>query len=223
MAASAGAAGIADGDLMIDFLVAHPNTARFISTKMLRHLLRYDPTDAQIAAVAAVYTKTKGDIPSMIKAILTSANLKATPSKHKRPYHYAVSALRATNPKVTRLNAIADRWMTTLGQQQFQWETPDGYPDRIDYWAGGVIPRWNFATYLTTRTTGDVIFDVAPLMTVATPDGVVEAINTSAFGGDMPDRLKGQLKGYLAAAPISAARTRETVALALSSTTFQWF
>ena len=55
------------------------------------------------------------------------------------------------------------------------------------------------------------------------PDGVLTAINKALFGGEMPDRLKGQLLTYLQVQPTpSATRVRETIALAMSSSTFQW-
>ena len=40
---------------MLDMLVNHPSTAKFIATKMLRWLLDPNPSDAQIATVASVY------------------------------------------------------------------------------------------------------------------------------------------------------------------------
>ena len=35
--------------------------------------------------------------------------------------------------------------LDNLGQQLFAWDTPDGYPDKIEYWAGNIVPRWSFA------------------------------------------------------------------------------
>lgn len=223
MPTSAGAAAKAEGDQMIDFLVKHPNTAQFIARKMLRFLLQYEPTSAQITAVAAVYTKTQGDIPSMVRAVLTPANVTAAAPKFKRPYSFMLSALRAVNPTVNAMGAPR-RSLTTLGQPMFAWEQPDGYPDRADYWAGGVLQRWNFAVYLgNLGTAGDLTLDIARFTAVNTPDGVTAAINRELFGGEMPDRLKAQLLTYLQPQPTpTVARVREAIALALSSSTFQW-
>ena len=223
MPTSAGAAAKVEGDQMLDFLVKHPSTAKFIAKKMLRWLLQYEPTTAQITAVAAVYTKTQGDIPSMVRAVLTPANVTAAVPKFKRPYTYMLSALRAVNPNVTAMGAVR-RQLTTLGQPMFAWEQPDGYPDRADYWAGGVLQRWNFAVTLSNLgTAGELTLDIARFNAVNTPDGVTAAINRELFGGEMPERLKGQLFTYLQpqAAP-TVARVREAIALALSSATFQW-
>jgi len=217
---SAGQLGKRDGDQMIDFLVAHPNTARFMATKMLRWMLRYDPTEAQVAAVASAYSRTGGDIPAMIRAILTPANLTAATPKYRRPYSYMLAALRATSPNVLRIEQLTGRWLTTLGQTIGAWSPPDGYPDRADFWAGGVLPRWNFASYLTTNT-ADAVVDITRF-TAATPDGVLDAISSALFAGEMPDRLRGQLSTYLTAGTFNQNRIKETLALAVGSSTFQW-
>lgn len=217
---SAGQLGKRDGDQMIDFLVAHPRTARFIATKLLRWLLRYDPTEAQVAAVASAYSRTGGDIPAMVRAVLTPANLVGAPAKYRRPYSFLLAALRATGPNVLRIEQLTGRWLNTLGQTIGAWSPPDGYPDRAEFWAGGVLPRWNFASYLTTNT-ADAVVDMARF-TAATPDGVLDAISTACFAGEMPERLRGQLRTYLTAGTFNQNRIRETLALALGSSTFQW-
>ncbi len=222
MPTSAGAAAKSEGDRMLDFLAAHPNTAKFVARKILRWLLQYEPTAAQITAVASVYTKTQGDIPSMVRATLSPANVAAATPKFKRPYHFMVSSLRATKPSVSKVSTIADRWLRLLGQPLFYWDPPDGYPDKADYWAGGVMQRWNFAVYLTT-TSGEMVMDIARFMTTSTPEGITAAIDTELFAGEMPATLKSQITAYLAAQKtLNEARAREAVALALSSSTFQW-
>jgi uncharacterized protein (DUF1800 family) len=218
---STGAAAKAEGDRILDLLVTHPNTATFIATKMLRWLLRYDPSAAQVTAVANVYLKSQGDIPSMVRAVLTPDNLVAAPAKYRRPFSYITAALRATAPQPTRVGQVAQRWMTTVGQPLFAWGTPDGYPDRPDYWAGTTLQRWNFGNYLMTNT-ADVPVDVNMFMRSATASGVADAISDRLFGGEMPVLLRQQLLSYLGTATPTQAKVRETVALALGSQHFQW-
>jgi uncharacterized protein (DUF1800 family) len=218
---NSGQLGLRDGDMMIDYLVAHPNTARYLSKKMLRWLLRYDPSEAQIQGVASVYSSTQGDIPSMIRAILTPENLLAAPPKYRRPYTFVAAALRATNPGILRFQNVTGTWLRTVGQSLFAWGPPDGYPDTVDYWSGGVLQRWNFAIYLATNT-ADVPVDINKFLTTNTPTGLVDAINTALFAGEMPDALRTQLLGYAQGATLTATRARETLALALSSSTYQW-
>lgn len=230
MPSSAGAQGKTDGDTMVAFLAGHPKTAEYIAWKMLRYFLQYDPSPAQIAAVASVYTRTTGDIPSMVRAILTPSNLLAATPKYKRPYTYLLSAIRATvNPTAVgpRVTQLASRYLPLMGQRMFGWEPPDGYPDRADYWAGGILQRWNFATYITTTTSTEASMDLtrfwnATTASANTPDTVLDAISRHLFGGEMPDRLKAQVRTYLASGTLNVARAREGIALALSSATFNW-
>lgn len=230
MPSSAGAQGKTDGDTMVAYLARHPKTAEYIAWKMLRYFLQYDPSAAQIAAVASVYTKTNGDIPSMVRAVLTPSNLLAATPKYKRPYTFMLAAMRATinpttvSPKITQLTF---RYLPLLGQGLFAWEPPDGYPDRADYWAGGVLQRWNFANYITTTTSTEASMDFGRFWNAAnaasnTPDTVVAAISRHLFGGEMPARLSAQVRTYLAAGTWNTARAREGIALALSSSTFSW-
>ena len=224
-ASTVGAAAIQEGEKAIDMLLAHPNTAKYIAHKMLVWFLRYDPSDSQVTAVAQVYTKTSGDIPSMIRAILTPANLTAAPLKLKRPYHFLVSSVRATQPTIRTMNGLANRQLQLLGQPLFTWDTPDGYPDNMDFWAGTILSRWNFASFIASQSNvaGEITFDVAPLVALGTPAAITTQIEKMVFGGEMPAALEAQIVSYLSAAAISATRVREAVSLALSSNEFQWY
>lgn len=221
---SSGQQGKTDGDYMIDVLINHPSTARYVSKKMLRFLLQYDPTQAQINTVAQTYTRTKGDIPSMIRAVLTPANLTAAAPKYKRPYTFMLGAMRATvdRASVTKVAQLTDRYLRALGQPMFLWDPPDGYPDRAEYWAGGVLDRWNFANYIATTNSTEAKMDFNRFAADRTPDGVANALSKHLFGGEMPDRLKTQLVSYASAGTLNDSRIRETVALALSSSTYNW-
>jgi uncharacterized protein (DUF1800 family) len=222
---SVGAAAVQEGERAIDMLLAHPNTAKYISKKMLRWLLRYDPSDSLIDAVAQVFTKTGGDIKAMIRVILTPPNLQAAPLKLKRPYHFLVSSLRATTPTIRSMTQLANRQLLLLGQPLFLWDTPDGYPDNMDFWAGTILPRWNFASYVASQSsaTGEITFDVTALVALAQPAAIAAQIEKMVFAGEMPAALEAELTSYLSAVPVSANRVREAVALALSSSAFQWY
>ncbi|MBM4184954.1 MAG: DUF1800 domain-containing protein [Gemmatimonadetes bacterium] len=226
MSPSVGEEGIRDGEYVLSTLLAHPSTARFIATKMIKWLLQNDPPPALVEKVAATFTRTGGDIPAMIRDILTPANLLAAPAKYRQPYQLVLAGLRATQPTVTTIGGIGTRQLNVqlnvLGQPLFQWEDPDGYPDTVDWWAGLILQRWNFCSFLTGLGAGDVVVDVAPLMKVHTAAGITEAINQRAFGGEMPATLRQQISAHLSGGA-DAARVREAFALALSSATFQWF
>lgn len=220
--ATQGAAGIQEGESIIDMLVAHPETAKFISWKMLKWLLDPEPTPAQVDTVAAVYRATGGDIKSMIRVILNETWLAAAPMKLKRPYHYLVSALRAANPTVVSMSPMIGQ-LNNLGHQLFAWDTPDGYPDKVEYWAGNIVPRWSFASTLANlNSTTTIQFDTTPYRAGSTA-AAIDMIDQNFFGGEMPSVTRTALLTYAGTTALNDARTRELISLALSANAFQWY
>ena len=221
-AATQGAAGISEGESVLTMLVKHPNTARFISWKMLKWLLDPAPTEAQINTVASVYLATGGDIKSMIRVILNDTWLPAAPMKLKRPYHFMVSSLRSTNPIVTSLSPMVSQ-LNNLGHQLFAWDTPDGYPDRIEYWAGNIVPRWNFgSSFSALASTTTISIDPTPYR-AGSPAAAIDMINANFYGGEMPLVTRNALLAYAGTTALTDARTRELLSLAISSDAFQWY
>jgi uncharacterized protein (DUF1800 family) len=220
-----GAAAQQEGETMLNVLAAHPSTATFISTKMLQYFLTSDPTPAQIAEVAAVYSSTGGDIKKMMRTVLSQQNLMSAPAMFKRPYHMIVSSLRALAPNVTVANiaGIAGQ-INAAGQYPFTWQTPDGFPMQLEYWSGNMLPRWNASSFLSNQNSAASIqFDVTPFMTPATPSAIVSQIDKYIFGGEMTQRLRDELTTYITTTPTSATRVRETIALAMASSPFQYY
>jgi hypothetical protein len=199
----------------------HPKTAQYIAWKMTKFLLQYDPTDVLVSAVAAEFTKTGGDIPAMIRVILTEQNLMGAPPKYKRPFHFAVSAVRALGPSVTSVSVVRSL-LDNMGQSLFNWDTPDGYPDRMEFWSGLVLARWNAATSLVAQTGATFNFDVTPFVGTTAETGA-DLIVQRLFGGEVPETFRTRLQDFLRPAPTNTTRVREAVGLALSSSQFQWY
>jgi uncharacterized protein (DUF1800 family) len=216
-------AGVTEGEAVLEMLIAHPSTARFVATKILRHLLWYEPSTAMVARVADVYTRTRGDIKAMVRASLDFSHLQQAPAKLKRPFHYLVSALRALNPTVGTGVGTATRQLTAMGQPLFQWLTPEGYPDAVEFWVGNLLPRWNAASTLASQNGTELRVDVAPLQALASADAIATEIGRMAFGGELQERLREELVAYLRPAPTNATRIREALGLALASSPFQWY
>jgi len=212
-----------EGDEAIQMLVDHPNTANHISLKMARWLLAYDPPQSVVDATAATYKATGGDIPSMIRTILSAKNLTASPAKYKRPFHLAASALRGLGAQVANVRSVRQR-ADQMGQPMFYWEQPNGYPDRIEWWSGLVLGRWSFMADVANRNTAaQTRIDSMLFRSPDNADGVVAQINARVFGGEMTTTFKSQLLTYLKAGTYTDARVRETLSLALSAKEFQWF
>lgn len=218
--------GQQDMEQMLDVLLAHPNTATFIATKLLRFFLRPDPSAAQVAAVANAYTKTGGDIKAMLRVVFTESWLTAAPARYKRPYLLMLSALRGSGAVIstTATSLSTPRsLLAQMGHVMYDWETPEGYPDRTEYWVGNIVPRWNVMSTIASAASGQlVVSDAAFTRFGATAAAVVDTMDAMAFGGEMSQRTRDELTMYLSAGTINATRIREALALALSSSAFQW-
>ncbi len=215
-----------EGDTAINMLLAHPSTARYVSWKMARFLLSYDPPASVVNATVAAFTRTGGDIKTMIRTILTSSNLMAAPAKFKRPFHLAVSGLRALGTDTTQVSNIRSvkQRADAMGMPLFEWEQPNGYPEEVAWWSGLVVTRWSYVQALSVMNSATTArFDLAPFRVPDTADGVVNQIKTRLFAGEMPAALRASLSTYLRGGTYNETRIRETLSLALASNEFQWF
>jgi uncharacterized protein (DUF1800 family) len=219
---SLGQAGMSEGEQMLNVLVNHPSTARFIATKMLKWLLDPNPSETQISTIAAVYTATGGDIKAMIRAMLNDTWLPEAPMKLKRPFHFLVSSLRSSTPTIVTMSTMNGQ-LNSLGHLGYVWATPDGYPDKTEYWAGNIVPRWNYANTLANlNSLTSVQFDTTAYRS-GSPDAAVDLIDQNFFGGEMPATTRLSLLTYIKGGTFTDGRVRETVGLAIAANAFQWY
>lgn len=216
----------AEGDTAIQMLLDHPSTAQYVAWKMARFFLSYTPPQAVVDSVAAVFTKTGGDIKSMLRTLLSSKNLMAAPAKYKRPLHLAMSSLRGLGTDTTMVPNIRQvrQRSDQMGMPIFNWEQPDGFPDNIEWWSGLVVTRWSYVQVLSAMnnaTTARV--DSTLFRTPDNADGVVAQIGARLFGGEMSTALRSRLLTYLRAGTYNDTRVRETLSLALSANEYQWY
>jgi len=215
--------GINDGVTVLRILAEHPSTAAFVSTKLLRWLLRYDPQPALVREVAKAFTRANGNIPSVIERILSYDNVRWAPVLFKRPFTLVVSSLRVTNADVTTASTLRGTYINGMGQGPFNWLAPNGYPHALEYWGGLPLPRWNFAFNLANSSISGAAVDAAALTAGATTAATVaHRIDQLVFAGEMPAADKAALLAYLQPDPPSLSRIRDALGLALASPAFQW-
>ncbi len=143
--------GLRDLDRVLAILTAHPSTARFLATKLCRRFISDTPPAPAIATTAQAYTKSGGDIRSMLRALFRTPEFAASAGqKLKRPFHFVVSALRATNAETDGGRPIIEA-LLRMGHAPFRYPTPDGYPEESNHWTGTLLWRWNFAANLASN------------------------------------------------------------------------
>ncbi len=167
--------GEQDGMQVIEILARHPSTAKFISTKLVRHFVSDDPPPALVERAATTFQRTDGDIRAVLMTIFTSPEFfsaEAYRAKVKKPLEVVASAARALDaqllppspaerPRLAEQAAerggpqvgggfVLARQVANLGEPLYEMQPPTGYGDVAEAWVntGALLNRMNFALAL---------------------------------------------------------------------------
>jgi uncharacterized protein (DUF1800 family) len=141
--------GPADLDRVLEIVGLHASTCRHLATKLCRRFIADEPGEAEINSVADAFARSGGDIRLTLQALFdTEAFWSARGTKFKRPFHFIVSALRATDARGAIGGEVVE-YLERMGHVPFHYPTPDGYPEEPQPWLGTLLWRWNFAVALT--------------------------------------------------------------------------
>lgn len=216
--------GVNDGNIVLSILSNHASTQKNIAKKLCKWLLRYDPPQDLIDKVAAIYQNTGGDVKEMIRSILTPKNLEIAPLLYKRPTHLVASAVRGLGATITSTSSLRGTYLSNMGMVPYNWSPPNGYPHSVDYWAGLILPRWNFGFLLANGSISGVSYNLTTFLAGAvTPTQVANRINSAFFGGEMASSELASLTTYLGPTNPTTTKTRDAIGLAISSPSFQWY
>lgn len=136
--------GAAELDEVLDLLVAHPSTARFVSRKMAVFFLGETVPPALVERMAQRFLQSGGHIADTLAVLLFAPEfVRSSPGVFKDPMHYTVSALRlayADQPAQLqtpiRQTQPVQNILNRLGQGLYNKQTPDGYPPDAAAWSG---------------------------------------------------------------------------------------
>ncbi len=147
--------GMKDGLKVIDILVAHPSTARFIAKKLAVKFVSDNPNEDLVKRVAKAFQDSKGDIKTTLKALFTDKEFFAPENyraKIKTPFELAISAIRTIGADTNSSPAIL-AMLNKLGEVPYGYQAPTGYPDTAEDWvnAGALLERLNFAVALASN------------------------------------------------------------------------
>jgi len=222
--------GIEDGEEVLDILARHPSTAKHIAFKLARRLVSDDPPPSLVERAAATFTRTDGDIAQVVRTIVTSPEFfsrSAFRAKVKTPFELVVSARRAVDAPVDTTPATA-RLIAQLGQPNFGWAAPDGWPEKGGAWmnSGMMYKRIKYGSELAN---GAVVIKWRDWSTLSTVDldHQVNAVMKVMLGGFAESATRDAL---LAVRPAGSderssadggQRLREVLAIAFASPEFQ--
>ncbi|WP_323117770.1 DUF1800 domain-containing protein [Burkholderia alba] len=143
--------------ILHDLAVA-PATARHVAGKLAQHFVADRPPPALVDRLAAAFTKSGGDLPTVYRTLVESSDAwSPVPAKFKTPWDWAVSSLRGLGWR--DLGSLqAAPLLTQLGQPVWRPGSPAGYDDIAASWAApdALVRRVEVAQRLAARAGGDV-------------------------------------------------------------------
>ena len=164
------AGGMKDGEQVIDLLVHHPSTAKFISTKLARRFVSDNPPPALVNRMAETFQSSDGDIKAVLHTMIWSPEFWSRESyraKIKTPFELVVSAVRALGTDVDTPMPLV-QWVGRIGEPLYQCQPPTGYSDKAEAWVntGALLNRLNYSLALAGNKMRGARTDVASLLGV---------------------------------------------------------
>ncbi|MGF6993421.1 DUF1800 domain-containing protein [Paraburkholderia sp. GAS32] len=147
-----GQTGPFDGDQVLDILLARPETATFVTTKLWREFVSDTPDPARIAPIAAQFRASHYDIKVVLRGLFMSDAFWDDGDRGvlvKSPVEFVVGTLRAFDIGYDNTAPFAAQ-IRTLGENLF-------YPPNVKGWPGGTI--WiNSSTLLARKQFVEQLF-----------------------------------------------------------------
>jgi uncharacterized protein (DUF1800 family) len=147
--------GQAQGEAALDFLAAHPATARLVAAKLVRHFVPEEPA-ALVETLAETFETTDGDLGAVAAALIDSDLAWSDPTRLTSPQEFLWFALRAL------ARSLEPRQITqglgALGQPLWSPPSPQGFNDAADAWLApdALTNRLDFAETLAVQVEPDV-------------------------------------------------------------------
>jgi uncharacterized protein (DUF1800 family) len=212
--------GEKEGLAILHMLATHPQTARFISSKLVRRFVADTPPPALVDRAAATFARTGGDIREVLRTILTSSEFlgpKYRAAKVKTPFEFVVSTVRATGAEVKNPRVLSEK-VAAMGMPLYLQQPPTGYKDTAEEWISttSLLERMNFALDLSAGRLRGV--SVAPAPKAADGTSTIDSVAARL----VPEGLSPKSRETLSAeASKDGSEPAKLVGLVLGSPEFQ--
>jgi hypothetical protein len=140
---------VLDLNAALDNIATHPNVAPFISKQLIQHLVKSNPSPAYVTRVAQAFTESKGDMPTVITAILLDTEARAndaggndqpTDGHLQEPALFVPGFVRAFSGTMTSANYYASN-LAAMGEDIYNPASVFSYfsPSYVVSGTGGLL------------------------------------------------------------------------------------
>ena len=188
--------GIKDGLKVIDILVKHPSTAKFIARKLAVKFVGDNPSEALVKRIADAFSKSNGDVKATLRALFTDKEFFAPENyraKIKTPFELAISSIRAIGAETNGGPAFL-AMLNKLGEIPYGYQAPTGYPDTAEDWVntGALLERLNFAVAIASNRIPGTRVDLKSFESKEKPK-ILDAAIAQILDGDISATTRATL------------------------------
>ena len=236
-----------DLNAALDNIFAHPNMGPFLARQLIQHLVTSNPTPSYVERVARTFddngSGVRGDLKAVVTAVLLDPEARqgddgevANGAGHLRePVLLMNGLLRALGSTVAPTNGLPSLG-SNMGQNVylppsvFNYYPPDYVIEDTDLNApefgilspATAITRADFVNSLVYKKITGVTTTLTPwTQLAATPDQLLDRVNTVLFGGRMPADVRQSIRKAVLAQTSNNAKAQAALYLAASSALYQ--
>ena len=153
--------GPLDTQGVIDRILAQPATAAFITNKLVTHFVTGRPSPSYVKALADTFRRSKYDMKTLMRAILTSSEFSSASSYRsliKSPVEFMLDAARALGLAAgSNISKLIPASGSGMGQSLFDPPDVNGWPNN-DSWISSntVVERVNFVSAALAQVKGSL-------------------------------------------------------------------
>ena len=242
----AGQGAQADMNAALDCIFTHPNVSPFISVRLIRSLVKSNPTPAYVQRVAGVFNNNgggvRGDLKAVVRAILldtearndtidASSATSATSGRLKDPVYHVISMLRSLGGSISATNQAAWSFSRT-GQTPLSPPSVFSYyspmfraphtglyaPEFQIYTPTEAVLRGNFIWQILSSPGSDFPLDLSRFVGLGgNIPGLINAVDQTLMYGRMPAALRQNIANAVAVQQDNQSRAWTALYLALRS------
>jgi len=232
----------ADADLKatLDCLFQHPNTPPFVSLRLIRQLVKSNPSPAYVQRVAAVFANNgsgvRGDLRAVVRAILLDPEARndgagSNDGRLRDPLQHIAATLRALNGgfqpgsqlgwEIGRTGQVPLTPPSVFGHYAQLFRLPQTTlfaPEFQIYTPTEATLRGNFMWSLLTQPGANMRVNLQPFTAVANnTTALIDAVDQQLLWGRMSSAMRLSLANAINAQPDATQRVQTALYLTLLS------